>query len=441
MKHNQPLSRLPKFLQRLGATRIWGLVAALQILILLILLITWPAAPPVNLTLVVPTSEANHWSSLIKEFETENRDIQISLVEVENHQGDLTEKLKEFNTINFRTGNPYDLIYMDIIWVSEFAKKGWLMNLSNRISPKQLREFLDSDVAAGRYNSGLYRIPFRSDLGLLYYRKDLLERAGYQPPKTFQQLLQISKNLQKQGATQWGYLWQGRQYEGLSAMFVEVLHGYGGFWIKPSTLEVGLDQPEAIAAVRFLVRTIDEKISPPEVVSYSEDESFSEFQQGNAVFLRNWPFVWAQANAKDSPIRGKVGIQPMMLHAEGHSGGSCNGSWGLGIAKASKHPNQAWRAIAYLTSAKAQRQFILETGHVPSRKSLFSEPEISNKYSHFPELSQALKNSVSRPPVPEYDQASKILQRYLNEALRKQRSPEQAMKAAAAETRKLLNSN
>jgi len=360
MKDNQLLSRVQKFLQRLGVMRIWGILAAFQILILLILLITWPPVPPVNLTLVVPASEATYWSSLINDFETNNRGIQISLIEVKNRQGDLTEKLKEFYT---------------------------------------------------------------------------------QPPETFQQLLKISQVLQKQGAAKWGYVWQGREYEGLSAMFVEVLQGYGGFWINPTTQEVGLDKPEAIAAVRFLARTIEDKISPPEVVSYSEDEALAEFQQGNAVFLRGWPFMWTNANAKDSPIRGKVGIQPMRLHDKDDSGGGCNGSWGLGIAKASKHPDEAWKAIAYLTSVQAQRQFILETGYIPSRKTLFSDRKIINQYRHFQQLSNALKQPVLRPPVPEYAQASEILQRYLNQALRKQRTPEQAMKAAAAETRKLLGNN
>jgi multiple sugar transport system substrate-binding protein len=392
----------------------------------------------VNLTLVVPASEATYWSLSIKDFEAKNRDIRISLIEVKNRQGDLTEKLKEFYTINFQSGNPYDLIYMDVIWVSEFADKNWLRDLSDRISQQELAKFLESDVVAGRYQGGLYRIPFRSDIGLLYYRKDLLQLAKFQPPETFQQLLKISQALQKQGKAKWGYLWQGREYEGLSAMFVEVLHGYGGFWINPTTREVGLDRPEAIAAVKFLVSTIEEKISPAAVVSYSEDESFAQFQRGNAVFLRGWPYVWTAANAKNSPIRGKVGIQPMRLHSEGHSGGGCNGSWGLGIAKTSKHPEQAWRAIEYLTSVRTQHQFILETGHIPSRKTLFSESKIIDKYRHFQQLSQAVKQSVLRPPIADYAQASEILQRYLNEALSNQRSPEEAMNVAAAETRRLL---
>lgn len=438
MTDNQPLSKLRKFLQQRGITPILGLAAILQILMVLILLITWPVQPPVNLTLVVPSVEAAYWSSLTQDFEAKNRNIRISLVEVKNRQGDLTEKLKEFYTINFQSGNAYDLIYMDVIWVSEFAAQGWMLDLSNRISRRELAEFSESDVVAGRYQGKLYRIPFRSDFGLLYYRKDLLEKAKLRPPKTFQELLKTSQALQKQKLAPWGYLWQGREYEGLSAMFVEVLQGYGGFWIKPASREVGLDRLEAIAAVKFLVNTIEQKISPVEVVSYSEDESFTQFQQGHAVFLRGWPYMWTQANVLDSPIRGNVGIQPMTLHAQYRSGGGCNGSWGLGIAKTSKHPNEAWKAIAYLTSAKVQHQFTLETGYIPSRKTLLNDPEILKKYPHFPQLSQALQHSVLRPPIPEYARASEILQRYLNQALRKERSPAEAMKAAASETRQLL---
>ncbi len=128
-----------------------------------------------------------------------------------------------------------------------------------------------------------------------------------------------------------------------------------------------------------------------------------------------------------------------MLHAQGYSGGSCNGSWGLGIAKTSKHPKEAWKAIKYLTSAEAQHQFILETGNLPSRKVIFSDSEILEKHSHFQDLPKAIEQSVLRPPTPQYAQASEILQHYLSATLRKQLSPEQAMKAAADATRRLLD--
>ncbi|HAX90362.1 MAG TPA: ABC transporter substrate-binding protein [Cyanobacteria bacterium UBA11370] len=432
-----------RLLKLVAKTKIWIVLAVFQALLLLFLGITWP---PVVLKLRVSEAEISYWSSLITNFNKSHRLTKIRLIPEENTKGNFTQDLQKFYDIKFRDQDPDDLIYMDIIWISKFAKKGWLLNLSDKIlSPKELESFSHKNINTGLNHQGqLYRIPVRSDIGLLYYRKDLLEKAGYKPPQTFEDLIQISKALQKQKLAKWGYLWQGREYEGLSAMFVEVLQGYGGFWINPSTLEVGLNQPEAIAAVKFLISTLDQNISPKvgknSVLFYSEQESFDAFAKGDAVFLRGWPDVWNKINTMPS-LQGKVGVLPMRLHVPGHSGGGCNGSWGLGIAKKSKYPQKSWEAIQYLTRPEAQRQLILDTGFLPSRKALFTEPQILKKYPYFKELSQAVEQSVLRPPIPQYAEASEILQRYLHVTLTKQLSPEEAMKEAAIETRQLLDRN
>jgi multiple sugar transport system substrate-binding protein len=320
---------------------------------------------------------------------------------------------------------------MDIIWVPKFAKAGLLRDLSDRISNEELAKFLPSDVDGGRYEGKLYRIPLRSDVGMLYYRKDLLE----EPPETFEQLLQMARTLQKQRAIQWGYVWPGQQYEGLAATFVEILQGYGGFWINSITREVGLDRPEAVEVVEFLRGTIEQGISPRDVTGYQEEQAHNLFLQGKAVFLRDWPNVWALA--KDSPVRGKIAIKPM-VHAPGNSSGACKGGWGFGIAAKTRHPEAAWKAIKFFTSAAAERQLVLETGYLPSRRSLFIDPQIVGRYSHFPKLLEVIENSVLRPLIPQYDQASEILQRYLSDALTGRLSPKEAMEAAAKQTRQLM---
>ncbi|MGA7933588.1 MAG: ABC transporter substrate-binding protein, partial [Kovacikia sp.] len=341
-------------------------------------------------------------------------------------------------TSAFLLGNsPYDLVNMDVIWTPKFAAAGWLMDLTEEFSPSELAVFSPPDVQGGRYQDRLYRLPVRSDAGMLYYRKDLLQKAGYQPPKTFEELVRISKDLQAKQLTRWGYLWQGRQYEGAAAMFVEVLQGFGGFWVNPKTLEVGLDRPEAIQAVQFLLNTINQGISPPGVTTYMEEDTRRIFQNGEAAFLRSWPYVWPLANAEDSPIKGKVGIMPL-IPSVGFTGGSCLGGWGLGIAKTTKHPKEALQAIRFVTSQAAQKKFILEAGYVPSRRELFTDPQVLAKYSYYPELLKVVQKAVLRPSIAQYAQTSDILQRYLSSALTRQQTPEQAMKAAAAETRLLL---
>lgn len=393
------------------------------------------AQQPVTLTLLMLAPEVQAWNEvLIKNFEKANPKIRIQIIEGPS-ASDLYENL--YTSAFILGDSPYDLINMDVVWAAKFAAAGWIQDLSSRITDEQLKAFLDKDVEAGRYEGKLYRIPLRSDAGMLYYRKDLLEKAGLQPPETFAELIKISQKLQSTKATKWGYLWQGRQYEGLSAMFVEILEGYGGFWVNPDTKEVGLAQPEAIKAVTFLKSTIETGISPKGVTTYQEEDTRRLFQNGDAVFLRNWPYVWPLAQEDSSKIKDKIGIKPM-IHAPGQKSGASLGGWGLGIAKTSRHPEQAWKAIEYFTSTEALRPFIIKTGYLPSRKELFMDAEILEKYPHYSQFLEIAKNTVLRPPIAQYAQVSDILQRYLSAAFTNQLSPEQAMKSAARETRLVL---
>jgi multiple sugar transport system substrate-binding protein len=433
MLYRKPINKLQKFIQKQSFLHLGIFLAIL----LGIILFSWVALSqrPVTLSMLITAPDAQPWrQGLIKDFEAKNPGIRINLVEGPN----ATNLLEDLYTSSFILGeSPYDLVNMDIIWTPKFAAAGWLLPLDDRISKQELAAFSPKDVEGGRYQGKLYRIPMRSDVGVLYYREDLLKEAGFKPPETFADLMQISQALQKKDEVNWGYVWQGRQYEGLVAMFVEVLDGFGGFWVNPDTLEVGLDRPETLRAVEFLRSTIRQGVSPPGVTTYIEEDTRRFFQNGQVAFLRSWPYVWPLAQAKGSPIQGKVGIKSM-VHAPGKTGAACLGGWGLGISKSSRHPEEAWKAIQYFTSEEAQRQFVLNAGFVPSRRSLFTDPKIVAEYPHYPQLLEIVDNAVLRPPIAQYAQTSDILQRYLSAALSGRMNPERAMQAAAAETRRLL---
>ncbi|NMG06246.1 ABC transporter substrate-binding protein [Brasilonema sp. UFV-L1] len=407
-------------------------------IVLVIILLSIPQAISqelVVLNMMLNATDAALWKqSIIKDFEAKNPGIRINLIEgpgMPNLQEDL------LTSAYILGDSPYDMVMMDVIWTPKFAAAGWLLDLSDRITKEELADFFPAHVEAGRYEGKLYRIPMYASAGVLYYRKDLLKGAGFQPPETFADLLRISKSLQEQGKVKWGYLWQGRQSEGLVAMFMEVLQGFGGFWINPDNLEVGLDKPETLKAIAFLKDTIQQGISPPGVTTYIEEDTRRIFQSGQAAFLRSWPYVWPLANAEDSPVKDKIAMKPMVA-TPGNSPGACLGGFGLGISKSSKHPQEAWKAIQFFTSKETQRQFIFKSGFVPSQRSLFTDPQVVSKYPHYPELLKIADKSILRPSIGQYAQASDILQRYLSAALTNRMTPERAMQAAASETRLLL---
>lgn len=402
------------------------------------LLITIPvlSQQPVTLKLLMSAPDVPPWTTnMVKALEEKYPHIRLQIVEGPNQ----VNLLEDMTTTAFLLGNsPYDLINMDVVWTAKFAAAGWLEDLTNQITTADLAGFSPADVEGSKYKGKLYRLPVRSDAGMLYYRQDLLDAAGFAPPQTFEEMERIAKALQEQKAVRWGYLWQGKQYEGAAAMFVEMLQGFGGFWVNPATLEVGLDRPETLNAIEFLRRTVDQGISPPGVTTYIEEDTRRIFQNGEAAFLRNWPYAWSLLNAEDSPVKGKVAIMPMLRATSGTEGGSCLGGWGLGIAKTSKHKKEALEAMRFVTSEAAQKRFVLSAGYVPSRKSLFNDADVVAKYSHYPALLKVVDRAVLRPPIAQYAQASDILQRYLSAALTNQQTPEEAMRQAAAETRRLL---
>jgi multiple sugar transport system substrate-binding protein len=436
MNANQSLQRLKHFLANLLPRRLRWIALAIAVCLGIVFysVMVLSQQPVVHLTMLTSALDAASGRSLVEAFEAKNPDIKIDVIEGPN----ASNLVEDLYTSSFLLGaSPYDLVMMDVAWLPKFAAAGWLMDLTDRIPESELADFMPADVEGSRYQGRLYRLPIRSDAGMLYYREDLLTQAGIQPPETFADLLEASQKLQQSGAAKWGYVWQGRQYEGLSAMFVEVLAGSGGFWVNPKTLEVGLDRPEALQAVEFLRSTIAQGVSPSGVSTYQEEEARRLFQSGDVAFMRNWPYAFPLASAEDSLIKGKFAVKPM-VHASGLKSANCLGGWGMGIAQSTAHPEAALRAAQFYASPEGQRISTLENGYLPTRRSLYTDPQIVAKYHYFPDMLEVTEHAVLRPPVAQYAQASDILQRYLSAAITNRMSAEQAMQSAAQETRVLL---
>ncbi len=386
-----------------------------------------------EISFIVLASERDLWHSIAETYRAA-RGVRVNLVEGPNDT-DLRETLY---TSALLAGDPsLDLVYMDVTWTAKFAGAGWLLPLDDLLDAREVAALLPAAVAAGRYRGRLYRIPVRSDVGVLFYRRDLLERAGRGPPATFDELRRTAQALQSPPA-RWGFLWQGEQYEGLTCVFLEVLHGFGGLWVDADTLEVGLDRPEAMAALEFLRRCrMEDPVSPPGVTSLKEDDSRRLFEDGRAVFLRSWPFVWRLAQGAGSPVAGKVGVTGIP-RADGREGGGVLGGWGFGISRFSRHPDLAADFVRYAVSLEAQRALCLTSGYAPARTEAYRDPGLLAANSLLPELLRLHEGAVARPAIPGYALASDILQRHVSACLAGLAPARVALEEAARETRLML---
>ncbi|MEO1509831.1 MAG: ABC transporter substrate-binding protein [Cyanobacteria bacterium J06633_23] len=423
--------------RRFDQLRLWLLLLALQVLCLLLWGLTWPQSPPIGISFVVPQDEVSPWEVVVAGFEKSHPNIQINLVT--NPGSDYTtDQRKAIYTADFQANvAQYDLVYMDIVWPLQFAEN--LQDLTPYLEKDGIdrSEFLASEMLAGQLDGELYRLPMRADVGLLFYRQDLLSQARMVLPETLAELSQVVDALRPSVPT--GYLWQGSRYEGLVANFVEVMEGLGATWIEPTTGDVGLDTPEAIEAARLLRQLIQQGISPDEVITYTETDSLQRFLEGQTVFLRGWPYFWA--TLQRSELAGKVAIAPPFSFRNS-PGTGCRGGWGFGIAQNAAHPDEAWEAIKYFTSEAAQKQFVLASGFLPSRSALFQDPDIVAQYPEMPKLLDYLEeSSVFRPLITDYGTASTILQSALGDVLSGQQSAEAAMQRAQTETEALLQAS
>ncbi|MHB8797896.1 MAG: ABC transporter substrate-binding protein [Thermoanaerobaculia bacterium] len=394
------------------------------------------AAPggDVVLRMLVPANERPFWLPLAASFAEANPGVSLDLQE-----GPVPTDLRESLTTNalLSGDGAYDLVYLDVTWTSKLAAAGWLLPLDAEIGEAERAAFLPQALAAGFFRGRLYRIPFRTDVGLLYYRADLLAEAGLAPPRSFAQLEAAARRLQSPPG-RWGFLWQGAQYEGLVCFFLEVLHGHGGTWIDPETLEVGLESPEAEAALAFLVRArAPGGISPPGVAAYKEEETRHLFQGGRAIFLRNWPYVWRLSQREGSQVAGKVGVLPVPT-VSGEPGSGTLGGWGLAVARASRHPREAIAFLRHATTLESQRLFCEPTGFAPARRDAYEDPALLAANPFLADLGAIHASATARPVVARYAQASDVLQRHLTAALAGLSSPREALAAAARETRLVL---
>jgi len=384
----------------------------------------------VQLSVMMDADVSGDWHQFIREFEAANPAIHINYIEGPS-ETNARENLYVTSLLSGET--VYDLIFADVVWVPKFAAAGWLEDLTDRWPAERWNEFIPGALEGSKYKGHIYRVPQTIDVGVFYYRRDLLDAAGETPPETFDELVRIAQKLQRPDQL-WGFVWQGKQYEGLICNFVEVLSGFGGYWINAESGDVGLDRPEAVAALEWMRNTIHAAgISPPGTTAYTEEEGRLLFLSGHAIFLRNWPFVYTMAQQAGSAVRDHVGIKPMPAGSNGKPAATLGG-WGMCVAKNSRHKEEAWKFCEYISALPQVRRIQASRGSPPALKSFY---ETSNDPVQR-DIYKVTQRTVVRPPVPQYAQASDILQRYVSAALTLRMTSQAAMTEAAKETRLLL---
>lgn len=380
------------------------------------------------------------WNEFYKMFDAEHPGLKLAL-EVGPHSSTayhdmLTQKLKNKST-------DVDIFLMDVIWPPEFASAGWAEPLDQYFSDKERQKFLPGCILANTFDGHIYGVPLYIASGALYYRKDLLQKYGFAPPKTWDELTaqaqKIMQGEKKEGKDVWGYSGQFKQYEGLVCDMLEFVLSFGGHILDPKSGKCVLAEEQAVAAVKFVRDNIVDRIAPKGVLTYQEPESLALFVQGGAAFLRNWPYAWSVSNDPEkSRVAGKVGIAKLP-HLKGQRSYATLGGWQVGISKFSQNKEEAWKFVQFLTSEKMQKHFCLKAGLAPTRAALYEDAEVLAAKPHFKQFKEVFATAYPRPRSPVYPAISQRLQTYFSAAISDPKADIKALAmAATADVEKLM---
>ena len=341
-----------------------------------------------------------------------------------------SDEQHQFYVINLEGASPtFDVLMLDVIWVPEFAQAGWLLDLAPWVTREELAPHFPAAVAAATWGGGVWGMPWNMNVGVVYYRADLLAKYGLQPPRTWEELAAQAERVRagEGDARLDGVLWQGKQYEGLVCNVLE------HFWASGAVLidDRGRVLPQAdraAAALTFMRGLIDRGLSPGWVTAGDEELTRRPFGDGRAVFVRSWPYALDLFEAADSPVRGRVGMAALPGHIGGGSGAGTTGGFHLAVNRRTRHRDAAVALVRYLADEAAQRALTAAgVALYPTRMALYHDPAIVAARPHMPRFHDLMLAARPRPVTPYYLMLSTTVQPEFSAALVAVKTPQQAL--------------
>lgn len=291
-----------------------------------------------------------------------------------------------------------DVYQTDVVWAPQLADQ--FVDLTEAAKDVVGQHF-PSIIASQTVNGRLVALPVFTDAPALFYRKDLLEKYGKTPPKTWDELAATAKEIQEKEraagqADLWGYVFQGNAYEGLTCNALEWVKSSGGGQIVEPDGTISINNEKAAAAIDRIKGWVG-TISPQGVLAYQEEESRGVWQTGNAVFMRNWPYAYALGNGDDSAVKGKFAVAPLPTATDGDQPSSTLGGWNVAVSKYSDDQEAAIALAKFLSSAEVQKRRAIELSNLPTVAALYDDADVAKAQPFMPAWKPIFESAVPRP--------------------------------------------
>jgi multiple sugar transport system substrate-binding protein len=320
---------------------------------------------------------------------------------------------------NFQAKNAnYDVVSVDVVWTAEFAAKGWLQPLKDKMA-LDTSAMLKPTVESASYKGTLYAAPQNSDGGILYYRKDLVPTA----PKTWDEMMGMCSIAKENNIG--CFAGQYAKYEGLTVNTSEAINSAGGAVLNADG-KPNLNTPEAKAGLESLTKAYADGSIPKEAITFQEEQGRQAFQDGKLLFHRNWPYVYNLATTEgSSKVKDVLGMTAL-VGADG-PGASTLGGHSAGMSVYSKNKATALDFLKFLTSEETQKFYATQGSLAPVLTALYDDQELVTKLPYLPVLKTSIENAVPRPVTPFYPAVTKAIQENAYAAIKGEKSVDAAL--------------
>ncbi|MGV8989137.1 MAG: extracellular solute-binding protein [Cypionkella sp.] len=362
--------------------------------------------------------------AMTDDFTKANPDIKVNL-EFVPYEG-----LHDKTVLAQGSGGGYDVVLFDVIWPAEYAANNVLVDVTSRVTDEMKAGVLPGAWTTVDYDGKHYGMPWILDTKYLFYNKDILAKAGIAaPPKTWDELTQQAQIIKDKGLLDSPIAWSWAQAEAVICDYTTLVSAYGGDFLKDGKPD--FQNGGGLAALNYMVDSYKSGLTNANSKEFLEEDVRKVFQNGDAAFALNWTYMYNLANdPKESKVAGHIGVVPAPGVAGKSEVSAMNGSMGLGVTTASKHPDDAWKLVEFLTSQPVQNKYAKLS--LPIWASSYDDPAITAGQE---DLIAAAKVSLAamypRPTTPKYQELSVALQQAIQEALLGQATPEDALTTAA----------
>lgn len=385
-----------------------------------------------ELTFAFGPDDSGSLARLVDAFNAENEGrIRVTHREMARESDDYYRQLRS----DFEVGaGDVDVFGADIIWTAEFATRDWAQDLTGVFADGYASgDFLDAPLRTARYRRRVYGIPWYTDAGVLFYRRDLLEANGFDaPPTTWEELGEMARAVREAEGVEHGLVFQGAEYEGGVANALEFIWNAGGRVLTGNISVAGtfgqgvidpnvivVDSEDSARGLDTARRLVADGVAPEAVTGFRELETHRVFLGGDAVFMRNWPFAYGLFGTEGVTLEPEqVGIAPIPLEGTGGRSYSCLGGWNLMLAAGSPHREAALEFVRFATAPERQRQRAIEGGFLPTLAALYDDEALLAEAPVLGVARQAVENARARPVSPYYASLSPRLARAFNLVLR-----------------------